>query len=53
MKDIDPNKAYIKYQEIWTTFDPGSGALKMIIFGQKLLLVCNLYLGTSKQPLDR
>jgi hypothetical protein len=34
-KDIDPNRAYIKYQDIWTTFEPAAGALKMAIFNQK------------------
>jgi hypothetical protein len=55
MQIVDPNKAYIKYQDIWTTFDPGSRALKMAIFSQKppQTNVCNPYLGTSKQPLDR
>jgi hypothetical protein len=34
-KDIGPNRKCIKYEDIWTTFDPGSGPLKMAIFGIK------------------
>jgi hypothetical protein len=37
MKDIDPNRAYMKYQDIWATFDLGSGALKMAICNKKSL----------------
>jgi hypothetical protein len=52
-KDIGPNRAYIKYQDVWTTFEPAAGALKMAIFSQKTLFFCNPYLGSLKQPLDR
>jgi hypothetical protein len=52
-KDIGPNRAYIKYQDIWTTFKPAAGALKMAIFSQETLVFCNPYLGSLKQPLDR
>jgi hypothetical protein len=42
-KDIGPNGAYMKYQDIRTTFEPAAEALKMTIF----------YLGSLKQLLDR
>jgi hypothetical protein len=53
MKDLGPNRAYIKYQDDRITFDPGSRALKMAIFSKKTLFVCNPKLGSFKQPLDR
>jgi hypothetical protein len=52
-KDIGPKRAYIKYQDIWTTFKPAAGALKMAIFSQKTLFFCNPYPGSFKQLLDR
>jgi hypothetical protein len=36
-KDIGPNRKYINYEHVWTTFDPGTCPLKMAIFGLKTL----------------
>jgi hypothetical protein len=52
-KDIGLKRAYIKYQDILTTFEPAAAALKMAIFSQKTLFFCSPYLGSFKQPLDR
>jgi hypothetical protein len=52
-KNIGPKRAYIKYQDIWKTFEPAAGVLKMAIFSQKTLFFCNPYLGSFKKPLDR
>jgi hypothetical protein len=41
-------RIHITYQDIWTMFDPGSRALKIAIFSQKTLFICNTYLEISK-----
>jgi hypothetical protein len=47
-KDIGLKRAYIKYQDIRTTFEPAAGALKMAIFSKKTLFVCKPYLHSEK-----
>jgi hypothetical protein len=37
MKDIGPNRTYIKYQDIWTTVKPAAEVLKIAILSQKTL----------------